>query len=246
MKKFHFILAACAIASLLTPSCCKHDPAEGQNPETPGEESRILSEEYHPSGVDMGGSVLWAEFNLGATADVQLGYSLQWAAWEPDGESPYYDEQNMSFTAYNATDGLNTLRDQDDATVILLGDGWHVPSPDDYEWLIENCNWEFTANETEKIYGLTATSTINGNQLFFPIYYPREDALTAPVSIMLMGASVYYMTNALYSNINNVAFKLGYGGILSDNPIIHKRTSLSRRGTQCVRPVLRKPISIVG
>lgn len=121
-------------------------------------------------GLRQGGNkVLFATANIGAESETEMGdyfqwgdiakrytsieysdnsgtitggFSFNWAScpWTTDGES---------FTKYNATDGKTSLDEEDDAAHVLWGGGWHMPTKELFELLL-NCSHEFTIYEGVK------------------------------------------------------------------------------------------------
>ena len=191
MMKKAVSLALLLVAILLLPSCNKN--------RQPGRNVPKLPEAFRPAGVDMGGDILWAEFNLGATDPKEDVLVLRWGEWTAeDGDYRLFNSDKTDYSVYNDTDKLTVMKDEDDPAVKLLGDGWHTPSPEDFQWLADNCEWAFVEYENYNC-GVTATSKINGKQLYFPLHYNAPDALGAPQAISILGASREYATNTLVS-----------------------------------------------
>ena len=210
MMKKAVSLALLLVAILLLPSCNKN--------RQPGRNVPKLPEAFRPAGVDMGGDILWAEFNLGTTESVQYGYALRWGEWKE-----------------------TILQEEDDPAVLLLGDGWRGPTPADFEWLAANCNWKFENDNSTKCCGMSATSKINGNRLYFPIYYQNPGALSSPQTILITGGSNYFATNTLAPDKSrNLSCQIGYSGALIDNKVIHSIIALPRAQKQLYRPVRDK------
>ena len=235
MKKLFFLLAALAVLSL--PSCRKH----GIDPEEP-ETSLILPKEYHPDGIDMGGSVLWASFNLGATDPKEDVLVLRWGEWTAeDGDYRLFNSDKTDYSVYNFTDKLTVMKDEDDPAVVLLGDGWHTPSPEDFQWLADNCEWAFVEYENYNC-GVTATSKINGKQLYFPLHYNAPDALGAPQAISTLGATREYATNTLVSGdwSRNISYKIRYSGSILDSKASATQSNSKRTQSLHYRPVKSK------
>ena len=118
MKTLTRLLAAFAVALLFLPACNKDKP-------------KPLDQSFQPETVDMGGSVLWASFNLGATDRLEMGLELAWGEWaeRDDGHQQYYRfydeayyENHFEYTAYNTEDGQTTLLPSDSS-------GWLTIQP---------------------------------------------------------------------------------------------------------------------
>lgn len=236
MMKKAVSLALLLVAILLLPSCNKN--------RQPGRNVPKLPEAFRPAGVDMGGNILWAEFNLGTTESVQYGYALRWGEWkEMDKDSDYRFsiKGEVGYSAYNDADKLTILQEEDDPAVLLLGDGWRVPTPADFEWLASNCDWKFENDNSTKCCGISATSKINGNRLYFPIHYQSPGAISSPQTILITGGSNYFATNTLAPDKSrNLSCQIGYSGALIDNKVIHSIIAFPRAQKQLYRPVRDK------
>lgn len=128
-------------------------------------------------GIDMGlpSGTRWAETNLGADAPEGSGTKYAWGEMETKST---YTVDNYRFypgsggwyyitpTKYNLADGLTELEAADDVATSTLGGGWHIPSDEQLDELNTYCTVQLTT--VNGVSGLTFTSTINGNTLFFP------------------------------------------------------------------------------
>lgn len=107
--------------------------------------------------VDMGLSVKWATCNVGGTKPGDGGDAFWWGATEP----------NQSCIEIRNT----ILPLGNDAAHVNWGGNWRMPTKEEFEELLENCDVE---NVTEKnsnnrnVVGYMFTSRINGNCIFFP------------------------------------------------------------------------------
>lgn len=119
------------------------------------------------SYVDLGGGVFWATTNLGAETydeegdfyawgEVETYYSsanpLVWRDDKPDGytynSNRYWEWTNDEheygrFFKYTKEEGNETLESSDDAASVNWGDPWRTPTKAEWEWLIDNCTWEY-------------------------------------------------------------------------------------------------------
>lgn len=139
---------------------------DGEEPPVPGD-SRM---------VDMGLSVKWAAWNMGATQPSDYGnfyaygelepktdYSVATYQWRnPDyEEGQFYDEWEQYYKLGATFTGTNY-----DVAHVKWGDLWRTPTKQEWTELIENCRWTWTA--IDGVAGCLATSNINGNSVFFP------------------------------------------------------------------------------
>ncbi|MCF0175072.1 MAG: hypothetical protein HUJ95_07015, partial [Bacteroidales bacterium] len=134
--------------------------------------------------VDLGLSVKWASWNVGAKSETDYG---QYFAWGETAEKTNYDcsnsgeykwgiydssdETNYGMTKYNMTDGITNLEAGDDPATANWGSKWRSPSLDEIKELLNNCEWTWEtkkdANGTD-VNGYTVKSKINGNSIFLP------------------------------------------------------------------------------
>ena len=129
-----------------------------------------------PEIVDMGLSVKWGSFNLGATKPEEYGSYYAWGETDPKkvyAWSTYKWSKNGSsseFTKYispgPASSIYTPLDKEDDAAVVGLGGKWRMPSVQEFEELKNNCTW--TKKSLNGIAGYEAKSNKNGKTLFFP------------------------------------------------------------------------------
>ena len=121
--------------------------------------------------VDLGLSVKWATFNVGASSEKEIGYRFAWGEVEHDKD--HYDWDNYRwgdgsiFTKYySGVDNKTKLDDEDDAVQKLWGDLWRMPTVEEAKELYDNCTWEEVV-ENGVIIGYRATAK-NSNSIFFP------------------------------------------------------------------------------
>lgn len=113
--------------------------------------------------VDLGLSVQWATCNIGANIPKQGGCLYSWAEIEPKDKyliENYKYSNNGSYSSmskYNEADGLTVLESVDDAASNNWGDEWRTPTEDEFNELIDNCEWH---QLNGCIYGI---SKINNN-----------------------------------------------------------------------------------
>ncbi len=119
--------------------------------------------------VDLGLSVKWASYNVGATSRTQIGYRFAWGEIEPDKDHYNWDNyrfgQSGAFTKYNSTDGKTKLDPEDDAAAVLWGHKWRMPTYAEFQELVDNCTFESAV--VDGVSGSLVTGP-NGNTLFFP------------------------------------------------------------------------------
>jgi hypothetical protein len=106
----------------------------------------IDSNNDNPDAIDLGLSVKWAKYNLGSRNIEQRGDYYAWGETEPNKTtynwSSYKWGEISDFSKYNVVDNKIILDLEDDAAHALLGDGWRMPTREEFEELIEGCTWE--------------------------------------------------------------------------------------------------------
>lgn len=129
--------------------------------------------------VDMGLSVKWASYNVGAENEDDSGiyvafgeaYEKAFYGWSKEGEYKWgvYDMEDpvKGMTKYNITsDLLSTLQSRDDAATVNWGSKWRMPTVDEVRELFDKekctCKWDAARK------GCVVTSLITGNSIFLP------------------------------------------------------------------------------
>ncbi|MBR5634572.1 MAG: pilus assembly protein N-terminal domain-containing protein, partial [Prevotella sp.] len=160
--------------------------------------------------IDLGlpSGTLWASCNVGATKPEEYGDYFAW------GETKGYNSGkttfnwdtyfDSSYNKYNLSGGLTELALEDDAAYVNWGSNWRMPSLEQIQELIDNCNWEWTT--LNGVYGRKATSKKNGNSIFLPGAGYRFDA-----SLGDAGSWGYYWSRTLYTSDANSAYYLDFG-----------------------------------
>lgn len=141
-------------------------------------------------GVDLGLSVKWATWNVGATQtgidgkgkEGQYGNYYSWGSTEPQ-------ERYMSsdYLYYTQPITERTLSAEHDAAQTKWGDGWRMPTEDECEELVLNCNVSWTS--VDGVSGYRYTSRINGKSIFMPAAGVRTSIVQNP------GEYGYYWTS---------------------------------------------------
>ena len=121
--------------------------------------------------VDLGLSVKWASYNVGAQNVEGRG---SYFAWGETSEKTNYDWSNYKWgeedrtTKYNndveGGDGLKTLLPEDDAATVNWRTKWRTPTCEEIDELLDDANCEWTWDATKK--GYTVKSLKTGNSIF--------------------------------------------------------------------------------
>ena len=123
--------------------------------------------------VDLGLSVLWAKYNVGATSPEEYGGYYAWGETE---EKDSYTYENYKFSSKN-DDGFIHIGDcisgsEYDVAHIKWGNGARMPRFAEIKELLNNCSW--TVSTYYGVKGMTVTGP-NGNSIFLPFAGYRYD-----------------------------------------------------------------------
>ena len=122
--------------------------------------------------VDLGLSVLWAKYNVGATSPEEYGGYYAWGETE---EKSSYTLENYKFYNYSTNSYINIGDDisgtQYDVAHVKWGNGARMPRLAEIEEIINNCSWSVSTYNGVK--GMTVTGH-NGNSIFLPFAGSRD------------------------------------------------------------------------
>ena len=133
-----------------------------------------------PEAVDLGLSVKWRSWNLGASRPEEFGNYYAWGETKPKTEYSnrtytWCNGSNTTFTKYNnnstygQVDNKTEYKDynyEDDAARQMLGGKWRTPTDTEWKELRNSCIWVWTENyKGVKGYIVNAD---NGNSIFLP------------------------------------------------------------------------------
>ena len=135
------------------------------------EEERIITQKRKdaiPEAIDLGLSVKWASFNLGAYKPSDPGSTFHW------GEKCPSTDKRVKAKRIN----VNAIGDisgnpEYDAATNLLGGHWRMPTPDECKELLSQCIWK--AEERDCVEGRLVTGP-SGHSIFLP--YNQIDYIT--------------------------------------------------------------------
>lgn len=110
-----------------------------------------------PEAIDLGLSVKWASFNLGASKPEEYGNYYAWGEIQPkqdyDWKNYQYGSNSVELTKYvtqsrygkdGFTDRKTLLDSLDDAASTLLGGLWRIPTDNELSELRKKCSWTWT------------------------------------------------------------------------------------------------------
>ena len=141
--------------------------------------------------VDLGLSVKWASCNVGAQTPEEYGEYYAWGETRPktiytwrgyrfraSGDS-YSD---IKFSKYNTDEILDHLKKTvldlaDDVANVKWGGNWRMPTKEEIEELVWNCDWVWTTQDG--VNGVKITSKVEGytdRSIFMPAAGYRDDS----------------------------------------------------------------------
>ena len=196
----------------------------------------------NPEYVDLGLSVKWARFNVGADAPEDFGDYFAWGETEP---KTTYNYQNYKYWksygwAKYCDDGRDAdhqyvLEASDDAATVNWGGTWRMPTKEEFEELMkyENTTKQWTLEN--HVLGLRLTSKKNGNSIFLPAAGEYSDTLREAGFNGHCAYRTCQRVSKLSGNTDNIVWGLWYCND-TDCPVpIY--TYVGRTTGQPVRPV---------
>lgn len=139
-----------------------------------------------PAAVDLGlpSGILWANSNVGAIYPEDYGIESGWAygslwimmncSWDDYGYAEINSSGDVKLTKYcnkqeagldGFVDSLTVIERSDDIASAERGDGWRMPTSEDFVELKENCTWTWISQNESFGYKVTGP---NGNSIFLP------------------------------------------------------------------------------
>ena len=158
--------------------------------------------EYVDLGLPSG--TLWATCNIGADSPEDCGDYFAWGETAPKEQ---YDWENYKWcnssmytltkyctdNSFGSVDNKTELEPEDDAAYVNWSPLWRIPTHQQFQELLNNCNCEWTSRNGVNGYQVTAP---NGNSLFLPA--------------MLYGSEGYYWSSSLSSDQSRDAYLLKF------------------------------------
>lgn len=153
--------------------------------------------------VDLGLSVKWATHNIGANKMTDVGEYYAWGELTPYNKQLTYRNYGWSYPPCSPDAVLSSIYD---TATELWGRSWRMPTSDEQEELIKNCNWTWVDNmNNTSMSGYVATSKKNGKSIFLPAtqfisgtgsYTPKEN-------------DAIYWSSSAYSVAGSLSFASG-------------------------------------
>ena len=141
MKKV-FILSLSL--GLLLFNCSKENEPDNSN--------KINGHEYVDLGLPSG--IKWATCNVGATTEYEYGNYYSWGITEPN---------TITWLDNNEVEEISGT--SFDVAHVDWGGSWRMATLDEWNELINNCEWSWVSNGAKSGYNITGP---NGNSIFLP------------------------------------------------------------------------------
>lgn len=188
-----------------------------------------------PEAVDLGLSVKWASFNIGASKPEEYGDYYAWGETEPESNydwSTYKwcNGSSSSLTKYctdssdGTVDNRTVLELEDDVAHVKWGGSWRMPTDPEFKELRDNCTWTWTTQNG--VDGYKVSSKTNGNSIFLPAAGHRSNT-----DLDRAGTFGYYWSSSLSTYYSYSAYSVYFFSSYVD------RSYKSRYYGQSVRPV---------
>ena len=148
--------------------------------------------------VDMGLSVLWATCNIGAKKEDYYGDYIAFARPTADQIDADTDYMLSYYKALNLKAEENISGTHLDAAKSIWGSQWRLPSKEEFQELIDNCNLEKSYSQSYERYWIKFVSKINGKSIVLPCpgWYTYEN------DVQEDGVRGYYWSGDVASVVN--------------------------------------------
>ena len=182
-----------------------------------GRSVRLVYDSVIPEAIDLGLSVKWASFNLGAKAPEDGGAFYAWG--ETTTKSKYtvanYQHCDGKMTQltkyctnsdYGQVDNRIILDPSDDAATQQWADDWRMPTDAEWEELLSSANtkWDWITLNGVKGYRVTSKKTgYTDNSIFLPAAGYRSSS-----SLYNVGSYGYYWSKSLYTGDPDGAWRI--------------------------------------
>lgn len=172
--------------------------------------------------VDLGlaSGLLWAKCNMGTTDPTQPGDYYAWG--ETSTKKKYYSDnykhfkikEYLNILKYNEKDGKEVLELEDDAANAYLGVGYRIPTKEDWEELLEDCEWEAVTTTLPEIVDPSQKKVIARWKVTGPsgnsIVLPTTSGFKADGWGVQPDYDIYYTTANLYPPADELSDEYKY------------------------------------
>lgn len=177
-------------------------------------QDEAIIDPYADAEVDLGLSVKWAAYNVGAASPDETGNYYAWGetvAKNDYSSANYHYYENERFL-YIGDDISGT---EYDAVRVNWGGGWRMPTYEEIEELLTECTWTKTSLNNVAGYRVMGK---NGNSIFLPL----AGLYLASSTPSYVGERGYYWSSTLSEEYTSAAYNLntmGYVGRWSTNRV---------------------------
>lgn len=170
------------------------------------------------NAVDLGLSVLWADCNVGASTIDDVGGRYGWG----DATGKLVSDNSNDYAKGN--NPVNICGDSRyDIATALWGNGWRLPSVDEFLELYHRCSWTWEIRDGQAGYRVSA---FNGNSIFLPAGGHREGT-----EVVDKGEWGDYWSGSNYPDVKDWAFTI----VFDKNSVV--LAHYFKCWGKCVRPV---------
>lgn len=160
--------------------------------------------------IDMGLSVKWANCNVDASRPEQSGGFYAWGETETKDvyNNTTYKYYNLEWQTIQRI-GTDISGTQYDVARRKLGGEWRMPTHEEWQELVLNCDWQWTSRNGVNGYLVTAD---NGNSIFLPaagrLYH---DGSANANGYENLGGFYWTSTLAEDDGVNYLAYRMNFG-----------------------------------
>ena len=194
---------------LVTAVSATGDPAFIYAYASDGSGMRACCTVYVMGAVDLGLSVKWANFNIGASTPTSYGNYYAWGEIETKAEYTWENykfrssgnsSNDIKFSKYNESsafgnygpiDNKTVLDPEDDVARVVLGNGWRMPTEKEVIELKNNCSWKEMKN------GYYVRGLAKGYERYC-IFIPKSGYINGKTRENI-GSDCYFWSASLFS-----------------------------------------------
>ena len=165
-----------------------------------------------PEKKNLGLSIEWATFNLGASSEYEAGTLVGW------GDNTLVCKSQKLFYYPTKNPPSTLIGSEYDPAQVVFGDKWRMPTSHEFQELIDSCTWVW--DEDNK--GYQVTSNVNGESIFLPVAgYRNGEAVSEETKVngyywtaMLSGTDTHAKAVVLEEGSTTVKSMERYLGLL--------------------------------
>ena len=147
--------------------------------------------------VDMGNGIMWANINLGAQTSSDYGDRYAWG--ETTTKSTFTETTYRHYDNGYVNIGTNiSNKTSYDAVKATWTGTWRMPTNAEMKWLVDNCDWTWTAEDGISGYRVTSR-TQNDKGTYNRIFLPAAGYQSASFYDKI-ATDCYYWTSTLYTD----------------------------------------------